>query len=127
MATKRRQPVTVRAEIGLLTPGERGGLTHPLTTMPTRGCRTRRPAERPVPRKVMSSVPHYEFIVRAQPDVDAHTLESTTGLRCTPSDRTTRLDGELVDRAALHGVIEGLYRLGLDLLAVERSSSRHAT
>lgn len=72
-------------------------------------------------------MPHYEFIVRGQPDVDANALESVTGLRCTSLDRTTRLDGELVDRAALHGVIDGLYRLGLDLLAVERSSSRHAT
>jgi len=72
-------------------------------------------------------VPYYEFIVRGQADVDTQTLESTTGLRCTALDRTTRLDGELVDRAALHGVIDGLYRMGLDLLAVERSSSRHAT
>lgn len=72
-------------------------------------------------------MPYYEFIVRGQADVDTHTLESTTGLRCISLDRTTRLDGELVDRAALHGVIDGLYRMGLDLLAVERSSSRHAT
>ena len=72
-------------------------------------------------------MPYYEFIVRGQADVDTQTLESTTGLRCTSLDRTTRLDGELVDRAALHGVIDSLYRMGLDLLAVERSSSRHGT
>jgi hypothetical protein len=95
--------------------------------MLARGCRTRPLAVRRSPRKVMSNVPYYEFILRGHSDVDAHTLESTTGLRCTLLERTTRLDGELVDRAALHGVIEGLYRLGLDLLAVERSSSRHAT
>lgn len=75
----------------------------------------------------MPQVPHYEFIVRRQPGVDAHALESATGLRCTSMDRTTRLAGELVDRAALHGVIDGIFRLGLDLLVVERSSSRHAT
>ncbi len=72
-------------------------------------------------------MPYYEFIVRRHPDVDVPTLESATGLRCTPFDRAARLDGELVDRAALHGVIDGLYRLGLELLAVERSSRRHAT
>ena len=75
----------------------------------------------------MSKVPYYEFIVRGQADVDVPALESATGLRCTPLDRTARLDGELVDRAALHGVIEGVYRLGLDLLAVERRTGRHAT
>jgi hypothetical protein len=72
-------------------------------------------------------VPYYEFIVRDQSDVDVLALEAATGLRCTPLDRTARLDGELVDRAALHGVIEGLYRLGVDLLAVERRTGRHAT
>lgn len=72
-------------------------------------------------------MPYYEFIVRGQTAVDIPTLESTTGLRCTPLDRSAKLDGELVDRAALHGVIDGLYRLGLDLLAVERRSRRHAT
>lgn len=72
-------------------------------------------------------MPYYEFIVRGPSDVDARALESATGLRCTPLDRTAKLDGELVDRAALHGVIEGLYRLGLDLEAVERRTSRHAT
>jgi hypothetical protein len=75
----------------------------------------------------MSKVPYYEFIVRGQSDVDASAIETATGLRCTPLDRTAKLDGELVDRAALHGVIEGVYRLGLDLLAVERRTGRHAT
>ena len=72
-------------------------------------------------------VPYYEFIVRGHAAVDVPTLESATGLRYTPLDRSAKLDGELVDRAALHGVIDGLYRLGLDLLAVERRSRRHAT
>ena len=53
-------------------------------------------------------------------------MESATGLRCTPLDRSARLAGELIDRAALHAVIDGLYRLGFDLMAVERSSRRHA-
>lgn len=73
-------------------------------------------------------MPYYEFIVTSDvaDEVDVDTLETETGLRCTPLDRTARLDGELVDRAALHGTIERVYRLGLDLVAVERRSSRHA-
>jgi hypothetical protein len=72
-------------------------------------------------------LPYYEFIVTSDvhDEVDVDTLETETGLRCTRLDRTARLDGELVDQAALHGTIERVYRLGLDLIAVERRSSRH--
>jgi hypothetical protein len=72
-------------------------------------------------------VPYYELIVSDDVDVDLRTLESETGLRSTALEQATRLDGELVDRAALHGAIEGVYRLGLELLALERRSGRHAT
>jgi hypothetical protein len=75
----------------------------------------------------MPNVPYYEFIVRGQEDVDVRALEAATGLRCTPLERATRLDGELVDRAALHGAIDWFYRLGLDLMAVDRRAARHAT
>jgi hypothetical protein len=77
--------------------------------------------------EVLCQLPYYEFIVRGDADVDIPALEFETGLRCTPLDTAARLDGELIDRAALHGVIERVYRLGLDLLAVERRSSRHPT
>jgi hypothetical protein len=70
-------------------------------------------------------VPYYELIVRTDPDVDAATIESETGLRCTSLAGRTMLDGELVDQAALHGTIERLFRLGLELQALERRSSRH--
>jgi hypothetical protein len=70
-------------------------------------------------------VPYYELVVRGDPDVDIEALGIETGMRCTRIDRTARLDGELVDRAALHGLIERVYRLGLDLVAVERRSSHH--
>jgi hypothetical protein len=72
-------------------------------------------------------VPYYEFVVRGDAALDVSALESETGLRCIPVDRAARLDGELIDRAALHGAIERLYRLDLDLLALERRSGRHAT
>lgn len=70
-------------------------------------------------------MPYYELVVRGDPEVDIQVLEVETGMRCTRLDRAARLDGELVDRAALHGVIERVYRLGLDLVAVERRSNRH--
>lgn len=70
-------------------------------------------------------MPYYEFVVRGDREVDIEILEAETGMRCIRADRTARLDGELVDRAALHGVIERVFRLGLDLVAVERRSSHH--
>jgi hypothetical protein len=82
-------------------------------------------------------VPHYEIIVRSdgagdgdtqvEADADVAGLAVETGLRCTRVGRATRLDGELIDRAALHGAIARVFQLGLDLLAVERRSGRHAT
>jgi hypothetical protein len=76
---------------------------------------------------VLAPVPYYELIVRGRPDVDVRALASEIGMRCTMSGRAARLDGELVDGAALHGVIARLHRLGLVLLALERRSGRHAT
>jgi hypothetical protein len=63
-------------------------------------------------------MPYSEFIVRGEVDADA--LEQETGLTCTVADRAVRVGGELIDRAALHGILERMYRLGLDLVAVER-------
>ena len=73
-------------------------------------------------------MPHYDILVRGDPDVRIRlaALAAETGLSWTPVDSGTRLTGELVDRAALHGVLDRLFVLGLDLLAVERRSSRHA-
>lgn len=72
-------------------------------------------------------MPYYELVVSGPPELDAPTIAAETGLRCTVVDGATRLDGELVDRAALNGAIERIYRLGLVLLAVERRSGRHTT
>jgi hypothetical protein len=73
-------------------------------------------------------VPQYEIVVRGDPDVKIKLadLAAESGLSCTAVDRGTRLTGELFDRAALHGLLDRLFVLGLDLLAVERRSSRHA-
>jgi hypothetical protein len=73
-------------------------------------------------------VPHYEIVVKGDPDVRVRLadLAAELGLSCTPVDSGARLAGELVDRAALHGVLDRLFVLGLDLLALERRTSRHA-
>ncbi len=63
-------------------------------------------------------MPYYEFTVRGEVDADA--LEQETGLTCTVVGHAVRVGGELIDRAALHGIIERMYRLGLDLVEVER-------
>ena len=67
-------------------------------------------------------MPYYDLIVSTHPDIDARAVESETGLRCTPAERGWRLQGELVDRAALNGAIERIFRLGLELLSLERRS-----
>ena len=73
-------------------------------------------------------MPYYEFIVEGQGGgPDARALEDETGLRCRPSGPALHLDGELADRAALHGMIDRMFRLGYRLMAVERRSTRHGT
>jgi hypothetical protein len=69
-------------------------------------------------------MPYYEFTVSG--DVDPDALERETGLEVTAAVRNVRAGGDLVDRAALYGIIERLYRLGLDVVSVERRSARHA-
>jgi hypothetical protein len=72
-------------------------------------------------------VPHYDLIVCGDLDVDPQAVEVETGLCCTPAERGWHLEGELVDRAALLGAIARIFRLGLDLISLERRSGRHAT
>lgn len=68
----------------------------------------------------MPAVPYYELVVSGADGDDVEVLERETGLRSSPLDGSTLLAGELVDRAALHGAIEHVYRLGLDLERLER-------
>lgn len=71
-------------------------------------------------------MPYYEFIIEGHGGgSDARVLEDETGLRCRPAGPGLRLDGELVDRAALHGMIDRMFRLGYRLVALERRPTRH--
>lgn len=71
-------------------------------------------------------MPYYELTVHGDRELDAVTLERETGLRCTAVGEGARLVGHLDDGAALHGTFARLYRLGVELIALERRSPRHA-
>jgi hypothetical protein len=74
----------------------------------------------PGPRSEVVTVPYYELTVSGRPDLEPSTIAAETGLPCARAEGVMRLVGELVDRAALHGAITRIYRLGLELRAVER-------
>jgi hypothetical protein len=67
-------------------------------------------------------MPYYEFIVDGD-GLDPRALELATGLRCERRGPGLHLDGELPDRAALHGAIDRVFALGYRLVALERRST----
>jgi hypothetical protein len=69
-------------------------------------------------------VPEYVLIVTSVADLDLVELESETGLRCTPDPPEVRIEGELVDRAALHGVLGRIHDAGADLVELRRTGDR---
>jgi hypothetical protein len=69
-------------------------------------------------------VPQYLLIVTAVADLDLGELESETGLRCTPAPPMVRIEGELVDRAALHGVLGRIHDAGAELVELRRTGER---
>lgn len=64
---------------------------------------------------------HYEITVRGQ--LGAALIDAFDGLTATPSPAHTVLGGEIVDQAALYGVLERIESLGLELLEVRRTAS----
>jgi hypothetical protein len=65
---------------------------------------------------------HYEITVRGR--LSARLLAAFDGLTATSSSTQTVLRGELVDQAALYGVLERIESLGLELLGVRRGASK---
>lgn len=61
---------------------------------------------------------HYEITVRGR--MSPALAAGFGGLCATPSGPDTVLHGELVDQAALYGVLERVESLGLELLDVRR-------
>jgi hypothetical protein len=66
---------------------------------------------------------HYEITVRGR--LSATLMAAFDGLTATPSAANTVLRGQIVDQAALYGVLERIESLGLELLDVRRSAASH--
>ena len=61
--------------------------------------------------------PVYEIIIEGQ--LDATSAAAFTGLDVTCRDQVTIISGEF-DQAALHGLLERIWSLGLDLVEARR-------
>jgi hypothetical protein len=61
---------------------------------------------------------HYEITVRGR--LSAALADGFDGLTASPAGPDTVLRGELVDQAALYGVLDRVESLGLELLDVSR-------
>jgi hypothetical protein len=68
---------------------------------------------------------HYEITVRGR--LSARLLTAFDGLTATSSSTETVLRGEIVDQAALYGVLERIESLGLELLGVHRGAPHPTT
>ena len=64
----------------------------------------------------------YEITVRGR--LTDTMLTAFDGLHASPAAEDTVLRGEIVDQAALFGVLERIESLGLELLDVRRSPAR---
>jgi hypothetical protein len=61
---------------------------------------------------------HYEITVRGR--LSAALADGFDGLTAAPQGPNTVLRGELVDQAALYGVLDRVESLGLELLDISR-------
>jgi len=61
---------------------------------------------------------HYEITIRGR--LSAALADGFDGLTASPAGPDTVLRGELVDQAALYGVLDRVESLGLELLDVSR-------
>jgi len=64
---------------------------------------------------------HYEITVRGR--VGPSIAEAFEGLSVSVSTTQTLLQGQIPDQAALHGVLDLIESLGLELLDVRRTES----
>jgi len=67
----------------------------------------------------------YRIVVRGELDSRFNYLFN--GMRMEQVEGTTVLRGEVIDQAQLHGYIERVDELGLELLAVEQTNKREET
>jgi len=62
----------------------------------------------------------YRLVVRGE--LDPRFAYLFNGLRMEQTEGTTVISGEVIDQAQLHGYIQRIEELGLELLAVEQMS-----
>ena len=62
----------------------------------------------------------YRLVVRGE--LDARFAYLFDGMQMEQAEGTTVISGEVIDQAQLHGYIERIEELGLELLAVEQMS-----
>ena len=67
----------------------------------------------------------YRIVVRGELDSRFNYLFN--GMRMEQVEGTTVLRGEVIDQAQLHGYIERVDELGLELLAVEQTNEKEET
>jgi hypothetical protein len=67
---------------------------------------------------VPTVVPRYEIRVRGR--VSDATLSQLQGMQADPAPTETVLHGPVVDQAGLHGLLDQIQSLGLELIEVRR-------
>jgi hypothetical protein len=68
-----------------------------------------------------SPLPRYRYAIRVEGLLDAHGCEWLDGMTIThEKGGVTRLEGPVIDQAALHGLLNRLRDLRLPILTVER-------
>jgi hypothetical protein len=66
----------------------------------------------------------YRIVVRGE--LDARFAHLFNGMQMKPTEGTTVLTGSVIDQAQLHGFIERIEELGLELLSVDQTAAaRH--
>jgi hypothetical protein len=77
--------------------------------------------DREGPKAVSASAPCCRYTIRVQGHLDAHWSEWLDGMTLTQeAGGTTRLEGPIIDQAALHGVLNKLRDLRLTIITLER-------
>ena len=73
------------------------------------------------PRAAPPTAPGCRYAIRVEGHLDAHWSQWLDGMTLTHEEGgVTRLEGALVDQAALHGVLNKLRDLRLTIVTVER-------
>jgi hypothetical protein len=79
----------------------------------------------PEPKGVPAPVPRYEIRVRGR--VSDATLSTFEGMDADFSPAETVLQGPVADQTGLHGLLDRIQSLGLELIEVRRLPARDGT